>query len=112
MSCSTSSTPKRKNWWGHEDHSEFLWDLLVVLAPYAFRQQGYFEVYIKYMEDRCQAQAEGKNLELVEFILLVVGKDNLCDAETPPLHSEEATLNGEGHEDEAHEDNSDEDPGS
>ena len=39
----------------------------MTLAPDAFRLEGYFEAYVKYVEDRRRAQAEGRNPELGDF---------------------------------------------
>jgi len=38
------------------------------MAPEAFGVEGYFEAYVKYVQDCHQAQAEGQDLELVEFL--------------------------------------------
>ncbi|KAJ8421469.1 LOW QUALITY PROTEIN: hypothetical protein Cgig2_028799 [Carnegiea gigantea] len=52
--------------------------------------------YVKYIADRLQARAKGKNLELVYFILPVFDEDSLGDAnDTMPLNGEAATLNGD-----------------
>ncbi|KAJ8428851.1 hypothetical protein Cgig2_003399 [Carnegiea gigantea] len=89
-------------WLGHEDRTEFFRELLVVLAPDAFRQESYFEPYVKYAEDLRQAQAKGRNLELVDFIPLATDDGDLGDEETTLLDGGAATSDGEGHEDEAH----------
>jgi len=84
----------------------------VVLAPDAFHQEGYFEAYVKYVEDHRQAPAEGQNPELVDFIPPATNKDDLGDKETTPFDGGAATTNGEGHEDHEHGDSDDdEDPG-
>ncbi|KAJ8436354.1 hypothetical protein Cgig2_009919 [Carnegiea gigantea] len=80
-------------WRGHEDHTKFFQELLV------------------YVEDRRQAQAEDRNLELVDFTPSATDKDDLGNKETTPLDSGAATSDGEGHDDEEQADsNNDEDP--
>ena len=48
----------------------------MTLAPDAFCQEGYFEAYVKYIEDRHQVQAEDRNPELVDFNLPAAYKDS------------------------------------
>lgn len=76
----------------------------MTLAPDAFSQEGYFEVYVKYVEERRQAQAEGRNLDLVAFNLPMTDEDDPSDEETMPLDSEDTTPNDEGDEATTHED--------
>jgi len=50
---------------GHKDRTEFFREFLETLAPDDFHPKGYFEAYVKYIEDRHQACIEGKDPELV-----------------------------------------------
>ena len=102
---------KQGYWRDHEDRTKFFPELLVVLTPYDFRQEGYFELYVKYVEDHHQAEVKGRNPELVDFIPPATDEDDLSDGETTPLDGGAATSDGEGHDDAAHRDNDDyEDP--
>jgi len=68
-------------------------------------------VYVKCSEDRCQAWAEGRNPELVDFMLPPFDEDYWGDdEETMPLNGEAATPDGEGDEATVHEASDDEDP--
>ena len=51
----------------------------MVLPPDALCQEGYFKACVKYVEDRRQAQAEGRNPELVDFFLPATDEDDLGD---------------------------------
>lgn len=55
------------------------------MAPEAFGIEGYFEAYIKYVEDRHQARTEGHDPELVEFHPPAAIEGGLEDEETLPL---------------------------
>ena len=84
---------------------------MITLAPDAFLQEGYFEAYVKYIEGRRQAWAEGWNPELVDFIPPVLDNDGLGDDETMPFDGEAATPDDDDDEAVAHEDSdNDEDP--
>ena len=61
---------------GYEDRTEFLCEFFETLALNDFKQDSYFEEYVKHMEDRCQACIEGKDLELVVFQLPVSEEDD------------------------------------
>ena len=96
---------------GHEDRIEFFHELLVTLVPNAFIQEDYFEAYVKYVEDRRRAQAEGRDPELVDFNPPVTDEDSLANKETTPLDGEAATLDDEGDEAAVHGDSdNDENP--
>ena len=44
---------------GYDESTEFFRDALVTLAPEAFRIEGYFASYVKFVEDRWRAEAQG-----------------------------------------------------
>ena len=69
---------------------------MLTLALDVFGVEGYFEAYVKYVKDRLQAQAEGQDLELVEFNLPAAIKRGLDDEETVPLDGEASSLDHEG----------------
>lgn len=73
----------------HEDRTEFFREFLETLAPDDFHQEGYFEAYVKYIEDCCQARTEGKDPEPVEFQPLTSEEDSMDELEdTAPLDGE------------------------
>ncbi|KAJ8420750.1 hypothetical protein Cgig2_028483 [Carnegiea gigantea] len=64
-----------------------------------YKHQGYFEVYVKYIEDHRQACAEVKNPELVDFIPPALDEDGLGNAEdTVPLDDEAVIDDGDDEE--------------
>jgi len=68
-------------------------------------------VYVNYIEDRWQARAEGKNPQLVDFILCEYDDDDLGDAEdTVPLGGEATPHEGNDDETVVHEASDEEDP--
>ena len=67
---------------GHEDRAEFFHELLVNLAAHAFSQEGYFEAYVKYVEDHHQVQAEGRDPELVDFNSPATDEEGPANEET------------------------------
>ena len=44
---------------GYNQSIEFFQELLLTMEPKAFSAEGYFEVYVKYVEDRHQARNKG-----------------------------------------------------
>jgi len=69
----------------HKDRAEFFRKFLITLAPDSLRQEGYFKVYVKYIKDRRQARAEGRNPKLVDFLPPVLNENGQGDKETMPL---------------------------
>jgi len=62
-------------WWGCEESIEFLRGLLVTLAPGTFRVEGYFEAYVKYVDELRQVEAERRDPESVEFYPSGISED-------------------------------------
>ncbi|KAJ8444462.1 hypothetical protein Cgig2_024026 [Carnegiea gigantea] len=80
------------------------------LAPDDFRQEGYFKACMWYIEDRYQARAEGKNPELVDFILPRDDKDLGDNENIVPLGGEVARHHGDDDETTARKASDDKDP--
>ena len=68
----------------------------MTLAPQAFRIEGHFEAYVKFVKDHRRAEAEGQDPELVEFNPRTAVEEGLGDEETTPLDSEAAAPDEEG----------------
>jgi len=81
------------------------------LAPDDFHQEGYFEAYIKYIEDSRRARATGEDLKQVDFQLSTFEDDGLGKPDdTAPLDGEAAAPKGDDGTNAANEGNDDEDP--
>jgi len=90
---------------------EFFWEFMVTLAPNDFQEEGYFEGYLQYIEDRCQVRVEGKNSDMVDFVPPLLDGDDLADGQdTMPLNGEATTHDGDDDEATAKEASNDEDP--
>lgn len=85
---------------GHEDCIKFFFEFIETLAPNYFHQDGYFEAYVKYIENRHHTCAAGKDLKQVEFQSLIFEDDDLEEAKDTTLLDGEAVAN-EGSDDEA-----------
>jgi len=55
--------------------------------------EGYFEAYVKYIEDRLQARTEGHDPEFVEFHPPAAIEGGLDDEESMPLDGEASSSN-------------------
>ena len=55
---------------GHKGRTKIFREFMETLAPNNFQQEGYFEAYVRYIEDSRQAYVEGKNSNMVDFIPL------------------------------------------
>ena len=85
---------------GPEDHTEFFREFLETLTPDAFLQEGYFEAYIKYVDDHCCARVLGEDLEQVEFQLPAFEDAGVGEPkDTAPLDGEAVTNKGTDDED-------------
>ena len=70
----------------------------MTLAPDAFSIEGYFEAYVKYVEDHRLALAEGRSPEMVEFNLPLIDEDGLGNEKTKSLDGEAGSPDSEGNE--------------
>ena len=70
----------------------------MTLAP-DFQEDDYSETYLHYVDERQQADAEGRDPEEVEFIPSSGDGDGLEDEATNPLDAEAETPKNEDHED-------------
>ena len=82
--------------WGCGESAEFSEELLVTLVPQAFRIEGYFEAYVKFVKDHCQGRAEGQNPKFVEFSPPATVGGGLGDEEATPLETEASSPDQEG----------------
>ena len=64
-----------------------------------FQEDAYSEAYLHYVDTRQQAEAEGRDLEEVEFIPPSGKGDGLGDETTNPMDAEAGTPEDEGRED-------------
>ena len=83
---------------GHADALEYLRKVLVMLAQ-TFQEDAHFKAYLHYVDERQQVEAEGQDLEEVEFIPPFGEGEGPGDEATNPLDAEARTPEDEGRED-------------
>ena len=66
---------------GQEDRLDFFQELLGLLAPKEFQREGFFNAWVRYVKDRCQAAEAGQDPNEVVFPY------DLSDDDDDPEHS-------------------------